>query len=671
MRFLWLLSVLLAASACDPLHDGNLKKFVADSETDPDPPAEERKVGTDGVTDAGELEPLVTLPGSFEEVGRLPEQLAEASAISHGDSIFLLGGRTASNMVGWLHRFRVERRTLTADDGPFPDPRFDAAGVSTGAAMYLVGGQMAQSRISKNVFRYVPGSRPALNPMVLPRETYGHVAVYLSPHIYVFGGALDDAIVRLNPETGETTTVGRMPVLLEKACAFTDGAKIYLVGGVLAANQRTSDRIYQFDPAMPGDPNNLEKSMTQLPARLPEPTGGAACGYDGKHFYVAGGSTGDLTAGRVPLDQVVRFTPSTGQVKRLRDRLPRAMEARAAAFHEGALYIFGGSAAGGLATFHDNIYRYVPGLDVPASKAPTAPPEESGFHFLVGRLTNKALQMTAVQGTDGRAEVVMVGSNNQIWRTRENADKSFDDFARRPVGAPTNRALRVAALALPNAGLDVFMIGLDNRMWHAVSLPDGTFPDFNTGPVGSEAIRAIDLTVVRKPSGAVCAFMVGIDNRIRRIDSFNGQFPDSGFRPVAGSTHLAKRLVATLRADGSVDLFTIALDGRLWHSRERNDGTFPDFAAGPVGSVYNLATAIAVTTDADDRVSVFMVGLDGQAWRSNEQENGTYPDFAAIPLGQNEPAVTDIAYAARTDGTEGIYALRAGNQNIFRWGTTQ
>jgi N-acetylneuraminic acid mutarotase len=315
---------------------------------------------------------------------------------------------------------------------------------------------------------------------VLPKESYSHAVVYLAPYIYVFGGAHDDAIIRLNPDSGESSLVGRMPVVLERACGFTDGSKIYIVGGVMPLTQRTSDRIYQFDPAMPRDEANLEKAVTQLPALLPDSTGSAACGYDGKHLYILGGSTGDATRGKIPLNQVVRFTPSTGQVKRLRDRLPRAMEARAAAFHSGALYIFGGSDPYWL-TFHDNIYRYVPGLEVPASTVPAIPPPVEE----VAKLP-LPLHDAAIAELDGQVFVIGGFASNPSARQPSDGIFTFDPrtkvTSRRASGLP----VALGSATAVSTGLEIFVFGgaqADGQLSNAIQVISG-----NRAPIRKSSV---------------------------------------------------------------------------------------------------------------------------------------------------------------------------------------
>jgi len=285
--------------------------------------------------------------------------------------------------------------------------------------------------------------------------------------------------------------------------------------------------------------------------------------------------------------------------------------------------------------------------------------------------SNKAQQIVAVRASGGASDLVMLGLDGRLWRSQEQPNGTFPDFANQPVGSAANRALRVSAVSLPQNGLDVYMVGLDHRLWHAVARPDGSWPDFAQAPVGSDSNRALDLAVVRKPSGQQIAFMVGMDNHLWRSDQApDGHFPDFANQPVASKSNLAQRITAVLRSDNSIELFMIGMDGRVWHSRERSDGTFPDFAFGPVGSAANRATAIAVARGANGRLFVYMVGLrqgsQNRLWRTEEQADGTYPDFAQHPVGESELSVHEIALAPQVSGSGDVYIVNDPDPTISR-----
>jgi cytochrome oxidase Cu insertion factor (SCO1/SenC/PrrC family) len=284
---------------------------------------------------------------------------------------------------------------------------------------------------------------------------------------------------------------------------------------------------------------------------------------------------------------------------------------------------------------------------------------------------NLAKQLVAVRATTGRADAIMLGIDGRMWRSQEQTNGSFPDFANRLVGSWSNLGQRIAAVPMPNGGIDVFMVGLDNALWHTASRADGSFPDFASGRVGSSANRGIDVAVVRKRSGQTSAFMVGMDNHLWRSDqAANGTFPDFALKPVASTSNLATRLAAVLRADDSIELFMIGIDGRMWHSREQPNGTFPDFALGPVGSSSNLATSITAAVGPNGRIRVYMAGLPQNGvvrmWRTDEQSNGSYPEFAEHPVGETELSVRSVSYAPQTDGSGDLYIVNDQTQQLAR-----
>lgn len=428
-------------------------------------------------------------------------------------------------------------------------------------------------------------------------------------------------------------------------------------GDVIPPPQDASQtpQAWIWDPTKPeGAPGrfvNVPNSNTNLFCS------GHALMPDGRVVVIGGhdrdaGSDGDL--GVVDVNM---FDPTTQSWSKVADMNVERWYPTLTALPDGTMMATGGS-------YSKNVH---------ANGTPNQPVEVwqlggwNGFQQLVGSTSNLAVQVVAVRASDGHSEVIMLGHNNAMWRSRERPDGSFPDFAQNPVGVSANRAIRIAAVPLPNQGLDVYMVGLDNQMWHSVMRTDGTFPDFAAARVGSASNQAIDLAVVRRRSGRITAFMVGLDNHLWRSDQEpDGHFPDFAAQPVASKANLAMRLVAMLRSDDSVELFMIGMDGRIWHSREQPNGVFPDFAEGPVGSASNNATRIAAAQGPTGRIAVYMIGLDGHLWRSQEQTDGTYPDFFLHPLGETELVARDVSFAPYPDGRGDLYIINNADENIRR-----
>lgn len=98
---------------------------------------------------------------------------------------------------------------------------------------------------------------------------------------------------------------------------------------------------------------------------LPTPTAGSSAVWDGTDAYIFGGYDGSLY-----LNQIVRYTPSTGTAAIMSATLPTPTYGSSAVWDGTNAYIFGGFASG---TSNDHIVRYNPSTDTVTTMTATLP----------------------------------------------------------------------------------------------------------------------------------------------------------------------------------------------------------------------------------------------------------------------------------------------------------
>lgn len=266
---------------------------------------------------------------------------------------------------------------------------------------------------------------------------------------------------------------------------------------------------------------------------------------------------------------------------------------------------------------------------------------------------NRAIKVAAVNLPGDVLDVYMIGIDNRLWHSMQNASGGFPDFAGGPVGEPTNRAKDIAVTASTLGGVRVFMVGMDGKMWTSALQADGTYPNFASHPVGSSTNIAKAISAVANADGTNTVFMVGTDGRIwaSRQTSVGGNFPDFAGMPVGDPSNRGIDVAAVRRQSGTIEVFMAGLDGRIWQSTQDANGRFPqNFAVKPVGDASNKAKEIAAAVRPDGGIDVAMVGLDGRMWRSRES-NGAFANFAQDPVGHATNIATTMALAV-AKGTE-------------------
>jgi DNA-binding beta-propeller fold protein YncE len=157
-------------------------------------------------------------------------------------------------------------------------------------------------------------------------------AVSLAGNTYLFGGgngtAQLDSILRIDPGTGRTTAVGRLPTASSDLAAAAVNGTAYVIGGYTGTHWLNTILAWR-----PGSP-------ARVVARLPVPLRYAAVAADNDELVIAGGSTPAGTASRA----VLAFDPRTNRVERI-GSLPAETTHAAAATLKGVTYVIGGRGA--------------------------------------------------------------------------------------------------------------------------------------------------------------------------------------------------------------------------------------------------------------------------------------------------------------------------------------
>jgi N-acetylneuraminic acid mutarotase len=216
--------------------------------------------------------------GKVSPAGTLFEPMHDAAATALAGRTLVFGGG-ASTTFDTVQQ--LSPGGSAHQIGHLPAALSDLSAVSIGETAYVLGGYDGQ-RPSESVFRTSDG-RSFTTVARLPTAVRYAAVAALGSRIYAFGGELStgadtDTIQEYDTGTGRASVVGRLPDAVSHASAVVLNGVIYLLGG--RRNSAPSDRILRFDPSR----------HVALPAgRLPAPVFDAASGTAAGVGYLAGG----------------------------------------------------------------------------------------------------------------------------------------------------------------------------------------------------------------------------------------------------------------------------------------------------------------------------------------------------------------------------------------------
>ncbi|MEU1285644.1 glycoside hydrolase domain-containing protein [Kitasatospora sp. NPDC005856] len=185
----------------------------------------------------------------------------------------------------------------------------------------------------------------------------------------------------------------------------------------------------------------------------------------------------------------------------------------------------------------------------------------SGYGALpgVGTPTMGASDVAIAALPDGSAQVLAVGNDGNVYHETRFANGSWSGFAPLPgVNSSRMAASRVSITGLPDGSSQVLVIGSDVNIYHEARFADGNWSGFAALPGGGTptmAARAVGIAGL--PDGSSQVAVVGNDGNLYHETRFtNGAW--SGFAAVQGaygaSTFPAQRAAIAGLPDGSSQL---------------------------------------------------------------------------------------------------------------------
>ncbi|WP_186526152.1 hypothetical protein [Leekyejoonella antrihumi] len=206
---------------------------------------QEMVVGGGAPTTLGQVQTVTVsataVTGRPRVTGRLPRPRSDATGVTVGGRLFIVGGYDGS-VADPMVLATTNGRTFT-DVADLPVPVRYPAVVTLGGVIYVLGGQATQGPDAGRAVDVVqmidPARRSARVMAHLPHPLTGANAVPVAGVIYLLCGretaettaTATHSIDRLDPHTGHLVSVGNLPVPVSNAPAVVTGRTVWLVGG--------------------------------------------------------------------------------------------------------------------------------------------------------------------------------------------------------------------------------------------------------------------------------------------------------------------------------------------------------------------------------------------------------------------------------------------------------
>jgi hypothetical protein len=226
----------------------------------------------------------------------LPVAVHDAAGADLGGRVLVLGGGNATEQSAVQELGTARHRWRMA--GRLPRRRSDLVAIAMGGTVLVMGGYDG-TRSPTGVLSTSTGHAFDVAGRLAVPVRYPAVAV-VRGRVWLFGGERDgkmiDAIQSLDPRTGRTQVVARLPHPLGHSTAFRIGRRVLVAGGRPGPDSVAS-ALWWFDPS---------SLRLRRAGRLPYPVADAGAAIDGRVAYLLGGETPSLTQRVVRIEAVPR-----------------------------------------------------------------------------------------------------------------------------------------------------------------------------------------------------------------------------------------------------------------------------------------------------------------------------------------------------------------------------
>lgn len=273
------------------------------------------------------------------EGARLPAGRWGVGAAQAGEYIYLFGGLGGGGVYKDILQYdsRYDSFKLMGASLPFPLQPYNA--VWDGRYVFLFGGHKGDSSDSDIILRYDPDTdKLTVTGARLPTPRRNVGAVFDGQAVYLFGGydgTYVREILRYNPSADRLEKLQvELPRGAEAPVVTWDGSAVYILGGVPGMGQGDASDIFRFSPA--------QLSVTTMKTQVLGGVAAAPAIWNGESILVFGGKNLSTQA----QNSILRYDARLDRLDTLSAQFPRSIRGAAAAWLNGAAFIFGGADVG-------------------------------------------------------------------------------------------------------------------------------------------------------------------------------------------------------------------------------------------------------------------------------------------------------------------------------------
>jgi len=327
--------------------------------------------------------------------------------------------------------------------------------------------------------------------------------------------------------------------------------------------------------------------------------------------------------------------------------------------------VFGGATGGGGSNVIGTLFH----------KWQTAPGSStwSAYSSLSGAMAPNT-DLAAAMNSDGRLQVFVVGTNNQLYyKTQTSAGSSlWTGWTSLGGGIKSDTSPAVARNS--DGRLQVFVVGTNNQLYYKTQTSAGSSTWSSSWTSLGGGLRAsTDPVVVANSDGRLQAFVVGTHNALYyKTQTTAGSSTWTGWTYLGGGIKSDTSPAVARNSDGRLQVFIVGTNNQLYYKTQMSAGSSTWSSSWTsLGGGLRASTDPVVVANSDGRLQAFVVGTHNALYYKTQTSAGSSTWSSSwTPLGGGIKADTSPAVARNNDGGLQVFVVGTNNQLYYKTQTS-
>jgi hypothetical protein len=193
----------------------------------------------------------------------------------------------------------------------------------------------------------------------------------------------------------------------------------------------------------------------------------------------------------------------------------------------------------------------------------------------LGNPDDKGISLAVCQNTDGRLEVFLVGTANDLWHIWQTSPgggwSSWEQL-----GGPGAAVKQIVAAQNSDGRLEVLGIGMDDALWHIwQQSPGGSWSSWEQ--LGGPGAAVKQIAVAQNSDGRLEVFGIGMDNTVWHIWQTSPGDGWTGWNMLGNPDDKGISLAVGQNQDGRLEVFLIGTANDIFHTWQVSPNRWPEF----------------------------------------------------------------------------------------------